>query len=113
LLLLAGLLLGWVGLRWRLGRGLVTEGGTWGCGYAAPTPRMQYTASSFAQMIVGLFAWALRPRTHKPGDLPLFPQQTSFHSHVPDTVLDEVVLPAFHFGARLLSWFRVFQQGSI
>src|SRR5262249_8510977 len=26
---------------------------TWDCGYAAPTPRMQYTASSFGQMIVG------------------------------------------------------------
>jgi hypothetical protein len=28
-------------------------------------------------------------------------------------VLDEAVLPAFHFGARLLSRFRVLHQGSI
>ena len=76
-------------------------------------PRMQYTSSSFAQMLVGLFAWALRPRTHSPAVVPLFPQQTDFHSDVPDTVLDEAVLPTFRFGAWLFSWFRVFQQGSI
>ena len=29
---------------------------TWDCGYAAPTTRMQYTSSSFADMVVGLFA---------------------------------------------------------
>ena len=49
----------------------------------------------------------------QPKDLPLFPQKTAFHSEVPDTVLDEAVLPAFRFGAWLFSWFRVFQQGSI
>ena len=36
--------------------------GTWDCGYARPTSRMQYTASSFAQMIVGMFGWVLRPQ---------------------------------------------------
>ncbi len=76
-------------------------------------PRMQYTSSSFAQMLVGLFGWALRPRTRRPKDLPLFPQKTEFHSEVPDTVLDEAVLPTFRFAAWLFSWLRVFQQGSI
>ncbi len=74
---------------------------------------MQYTSSSFAQMLVGMFGWVLRPRTHQPQDLPLFPREAHFHSEVPDTVLDEVVLPAFRFGAWLFSWFRVFQQGNI
>jgi hydrogenase-4 component B len=97
----------------RLRRAVVTTDTTWGCGYVAPTPRMQYTSSSFAQMLVGLFAWALRPRTHKPRDLPLFPEKSAFHSEVPDAVLDEAVLPAFRFGAWLLSCLRVFQQGSI
>jgi hydrogenase-4 component B len=86
---------------------------TWGCGYIVPTPRMQYTSSSFAQMLVGLFSWALRPRIHRPKDLPLFPTQTDFHTAIDDTVLDDAVLPAFRFGARLTLWFRVFQQGSI
>jgi hypothetical protein len=94
-------------------RGPVEKGATWGCGYVAPTPRMQYTSSSFAQMIVGLFAWALPPRTARPQKLALFPKSASFHSETPDTVLDRAVLPAFRFSAWLFSWFRVFHQGSI
>jgi hydrogenase-4 component B len=98
---------------WRVRHSVVSRDTTWGCGYAAPTARMQYTSSSFAQILVGLFGWALRPRGGKPRNLALFPHATAFHSEVPDTVLDEAVLPAFRFGAWLFSWFRVFQQGSI
>jgi hypothetical protein len=32
---------------------------------------------------------------------------------VPDTVLDEAVLPAFHFGAWLFSLLRAFQRGNV
>ena len=60
LLLLLLLGLGCVVLRQRLGAGELATGITWSCGYAAPTARMQYTASSFAQMLVGLFGWALQ-----------------------------------------------------
>jgi hydrogenase-4 component B len=74
---------------------------------------MQYTSSSFAQMLVGLFGWALRPHTRKPRNLPLFPGKINFHSEVVDPVLDEAVLPAFRLGAWLFTWFRVFQQGSV
>jgi hypothetical protein len=64
---------------WKLlQRGAVEAGPTWGCGYAAPSSRMQYTSSSFAQMLVGLFGWALRPKRRQPVDLPLFPQAASF-----------------------------------
>jgi hydrogenase-4 component B len=113
LLLVAALLAGGAVLWMCLRHGVVEKAATWGCGYIAPTPRMQYTSSSFAQILVGLFAWALRPRTHKPNTLPLFLQRTDFHSEVPDTVLDEAVLPTFRFSARLFSRFRVFQQGSV
>jgi hydrogenase-4 component B len=97
----------------RLRRNPIAAGATWGCGYAAPSPRMQYTSSSFAEMLVGLFAWALRPRTHEPEDLALFPAPSHFHSEVPDTVLDRGVLPLFRFGAGLSAYFRVLQRGSI
>ena len=33
----------------------VEQSVTWGCGYAQPTPRIQYTASSFAQPLTDLF----------------------------------------------------------
>jgi len=107
LLALGGIL--WLRLRYSI----VTKAGTWACGYVAPTPRMQYTSSSFAQMLVWLFGWALRPRSVEPGKMSLFPEKTVFHSEVPDLVLDEAVLPAFRVGAWLFSGFRVFQQGNI
>jgi hydrogenase-4 component B len=112
ILLLAGLSASGVWLWSRQRSGHVEWRPTWGCGYAAPTTRMQYSSSSFAQMVVALFAWGLRPRVLKPGNLPLFPAATRFHSEVPDLVLDEAVLPTVRFGAWLLSWFRVLQQGS-
>ena len=57
----------------------------------------------------GCFA---RGRTGQ-NELPLFPRKADFHSEVPDAVLDEAVLPSFHFTAWLFSVFRVFQQGNI
>jgi len=68
--------------------------GTWDCGYAAPTPRMQYTASSFAQMLVGTFTWALRPEVKRPELGGAFPTASRFHSEVPDAVLDRLLVPA-------------------
>jgi hydrogenase-4 component B len=113
MLLTGGLLMGGALLWLRLRHSVVAKTATWGCGYVAPTSRMQYTASSFAEILVSLFGWALRPRARKPEKLPLFPGKTDFHSEVPDAVLEEAVLPAFRFGVRLNAWFRVFQQGSI
>jgi hydrogenase-4 component B len=100
-------------LWWLVGRSPAAASPTWGCGYAAPEASMQYTSSSFAQMLVKLFGWALRPRMHKPPEMGLFPQQADFHSDVPDTVLDEAVQPFFHHAAGLFARFRIFQAGSI
>jgi hydrogenase-4 component B len=86
---------------------------TWGCGYAAPTSRMQYTSSSFAQMLVEMFAWALRPKKREPQIQGIFPAGSQFHSDVGDTVLEQAVWPATRFFVRASTWFRVFQQGSI
>jgi len=86
---------------------------TWDCGYAAPTARMQYTSSSFAQMLVGCFAWVLRPRVHAPSEQALFSRPTQFRSHVPDIVLDGALRPSFRFGAKITSSFRFLQAGSI
>ena len=97
----------------RLRGSVVDKNSTWGCGFVAPTPRIQYTSSSFAEMLVNLFGWALRPRTQRPKVVALFPQRTDFQSEVFDPVLDEAVLPTFRFVADKFSWFRVFQQGRI
>ena len=85
--------------------------GTWDCGYARPTPRMQYTSSSFAQMIVTMFAWVLRPHTHWPKIEGLFARRTMMRSHVDDPILDRVLVPTGRTTEGGLRWFHRFQQG--
>ncbi len=92
---------------------LVESTGTWGCGYAAPTARMQYTGSSLAELLVGLFAWALRPKEKITRVEGLFPQPASYASEIHDVALDDVMLPASRRFADWLYWFRWAQQGSI
>ena len=84
---------------------------TWDCGYAAPTPRMQYTASSFARGLVGFFAWAMPPVVHAPRPFPLFPSAATFESHVPDTVLDRALLPVLRGARWVLGFARYIQHG--
>jgi hydrogenase-4 component B len=109
------LLLGAVALllRRRLASAAPTAGPTWDCGYARPTARMQYTASSFARGPVGYFGWALRPRSTGAPVTKLFPVTASFESHVPDTVLDRAIVPAFRAGAWAARKGRILQQGRI
>lgn len=84
---------------------------TWDCGYAAPTARMQYTASSTARGVVGLFGWVMRPVIHAPRPFTLFPFAAAFESHVPDTVLDRALLPALRGARWVLGFARYFQHG--
>jgi hydrogenase-4 component B len=111
--LVVTLVLGAGFLRRRIRASELASGGTWDCGYAASSPSMQYTSSSFAEMLVKLFAWVLRPKVHATVDRSLFAREGEFHSHVPDTVLDGALLPSFRGVAWLFSWFRFLQRGSI
>jgi hydrogenase-4 component B len=113
-LTLVGLLLA-IGALWglRLRRSRVGAAGTWDCGYAAPTPHMQYTASSFAQMLGVFFVWVLRPQVHASGKQTVFPGPAHFRSHVKDVVLDEILRPLYQIGVRITTAFRYFQGGNI
>ena len=86
---------------------------TWDCGYAAPTARMQYTSSSFAHGLVSLYGWALRPKIHRPSLGGPFASAATFSSHVPDVVLDRLLVPAAQSTSRGLGWFRWVQRGSV
>jgi hydrogenase-4 component B len=97
----------------RLKSAPVGESGTWDCGYAAPSSTMQYTASSFAEMLVRIFSSILRPEQHKPAINTLFPASDSFHSHVPEVVLEKGILPFFIAVDRQLAIVRRFQNGQL
>lgn len=100
-------------LWWRVKSNGLSRAGTWDCGYAAPTPRMQYTAGSFAGIITGWFTWILRPQKHShPPEGPL-PARASFDEHTPETVLEHVVEPAGLLVMRVSAAVRRLQHGRL
>jgi hydrogenase-4 component B len=112
-LMLIGILALAVWLLRRQTAGQATVAPTWGCGYAFPTGRMQYTASSFAEMLTGLFRWGLRPERHGGEVATNFPGPAEFASHTPDSVLDRLLLPACRGSARVCTWVRARLQHGI
>jgi hydrogenase-4 component B len=99
-------------VRRRLHRRPGEQTGTWDCGYVAPGPTMQYSSSSFAQTLVGIFSWALRPKVSNPNTRGLFPGKGAFTSHVDDLVLDSILIPAAEIGSRAAKRLRWLQRGS-
>jgi len=78
---------------------------TWGCGYARPTPRMQYTAASFAAPLVVAFGSVAGVHvTREPGH---------FHTHATDVVLDRVVFPLWTTVRTWALTVRPMQQGRL
>jgi len=86
---------------------------TWDCGYAAPTARMQYTASSFGTTLVWLFGWLVQPRRTRPAIATPHPPPTHHDERVPDLVLDRLIVPTARRADRYLSRLRVLQQGRL
>ena len=110
LMLVAGL--AW--LRRRLLRGrTVAEAVTWDCGYAQPSARMQYTASSFAQPLTALFAPLLRTRRTLAAPKGYFPRAASLSTTTPDAARVALFEPVFSGAGWVLARMRWLQQGRI
>ena len=106
-------LVAWVFLWRRVRQNGVTRAVTWDCGYAAPTPRMQYTAGSFAGIITGWFEWILRPRRHVEPPAGPFPQKAGFSEHTPETVLELVIEPVGNVVLAVADSARRLQHGRL
>jgi formate hydrogenlyase subunit 3/multisubunit Na+/H+ antiporter MnhD subunit len=101
-----------------LRRGLLTgrrveQSTTWGCGYAQPTSRIQYTASSFAQPLTDLFKPLLgtRKRILKPQGI--FPPEAALETMTPDISNEEMYRPMFERAEAWLSRLRWLQHGNV
>jgi NADH:ubiquinone oxidoreductase subunit 5 (subunit L)/multisubunit Na+/H+ antiporter MnhA subunit len=86
---------------------------TWGCGFTRPTPRMQYTGSSFAEALVLRFGWVFFPRARVLPPRGFFPAGAAFRSSVPDTVLDVGMLPFLKTAARAVERARALVGGVV
>jgi len=86
---------------------------TWDCGYAQPSPRMQYTASSFAQPIAVFFRVLFRPHLQfqKPGGI--FPGPSSFAVQIADFAERIFFQPLFSQCDRIFGFIRKIQKGRV
>jgi NADH:ubiquinone oxidoreductase subunit 5 (subunit L)/multisubunit Na+/H+ antiporter MnhA subunit len=91
----------------------VSGAATWGCGYAAPGPRMQYTAASFAEPILALFAPVIHSRVDEEGPAGYFPARAHREEHPGDMAGERLVLPATRLVVRALSRVHAIQQGRL
>jgi hydrogenase-4 component B len=91
----------------------VGTAGTWDCGYAAPTARMQYTSSSFAEPLTQLFQVVLRTRRREPLLAEPFPAHATFGTDTPDTCMEGVYRPAFKGIEQIALYLRWLQHGNI
>ncbi len=113
LVLLTFILGGAAWLHTRLSPSAATSVPTWGCGYQAPTGRMQYSASSFAGMLVALFAVILHPEQHRSDLRGPFPAATRFASHLPETTLERLYLPLLTWANGKCGTLRRLQHGQL
>jgi NADH:ubiquinone oxidoreductase subunit 5 (subunit L)/multisubunit Na+/H+ antiporter MnhA subunit len=95
----------WVGRYFIVRRRSIRNDETWACGFAHPSPRMQYTASSFAAPLLSIFGALSGVREHRGA--------TVFHTTVDDLVLDRVALPWWERVHRVALRLRPIQQGRL
>ena len=91
----------------------VRQEGTWDCGYVKPDARMQYTASSYAQPLTGMFHAVLGGKTEGVPVSGSFPSGARFSSETPDTFLRLIFRPAFAAAGAALSRLRWLQHGRL
>lgn len=93
---------------------VATRDETWACGYVAPGARMQYTASSFGELLVErlLPAW-LRPRVRREAPPGAFPDAASWSARHEDPLTRAVYEPFLLRWGDRFARLRWLQQGQL
>ena len=88
---------------------------TWGCGYIAPTSRMQYTGKSFSKPLAKLFSFITgeQKKYSKIESNEIFPSGRNYQSNYPEffekNILDKASNQLLHF----LNRFRFIHNGQV
>jgi NADH:ubiquinone oxidoreductase subunit 5 (subunit L)/multisubunit Na+/H+ antiporter MnhA subunit len=97
-----------------LARRDVSASSTWGCGFSASSPRVQYGAAAYSELAIrALVPVVLRPRASVAPPAGPFPAPSRFSLSSDDPASARVFAPAF---ARVGEWFarlRRFQQARL
>lgn len=99
---------------WWKRRAVSSADATWGCGYAAPSVRMQYTGRSFSEMLVArvLPRW-LRPKRSLAAPKGLFPGRSGLATQYVDPVNRSLYQPFFRWLPERCARLRWVQQGKL
>jgi hydrogenase-4 component B len=103
---------------WILVRATIVKRGiaadtTWGCGYLAPTPRMQYTGVAFSEFWASLTHGLSRCIIRKPVLVGIAPQPEPFSSIPEETILERIIRPLFELAGIACAFIRRLQHGQL
>jgi len=99
--------------RWLLRGREIRTAPTWGCGYAAPGPRMQYTATSFSDPILEPFASLLPKHVRSEGPEGFFPERARHEEHLGDLAGERILVPVARRVVYFLGRVRILQHGKL
>jgi hydrogenase-4 component B len=87
---------------------------TWGCGYLAPTARMQYTGTSFSELAISFLGVFVDPDRSRPQFATAFAATGArFYYTVTETVLERILTPIFKWAGFGFSYLRKVQHGQL
>ncbi len=85
---------------------------TWSCGYQANNNKMQYTASSFASILLNIFAPFINYKIKKNNNNYIIPQKSVYKSQSNDIIETFIINPLIIFIKKLLNIFSWIQSGN-
>ncbi|MBQ4330074.1 MAG: hypothetical protein IJC27_10160 [Lentisphaeria bacterium] len=86
---------------------------TWDCGYAKPSAKMEYTATSFSRSIVDFFGFLLRPERKTVPVKEVFPENASIEENIEDGGISRFWQPVFSLFGKAADKIHVLQSGSL
>jgi len=98
-------------LRQRLSSLPTARAATWGCGFLAPTARMQYGGSSFSEILTTLTSGIVRTRLQLPRISGFAPQPASLTVFPEETILGRMIMPFLTLSGICFTFLRRLQHG--
>lgn len=86
---------------------------TWGCGYDRGNERMQYTASSYADLFISTLKPMFKRIAHIKKPKELFPKDAYYEMEIEDLEEAYIVKPLIKLDEKLLSRFERIQNGNM
>jgi hydrogenase-4 component B len=106
LYLILSILILWGIRKWALRKRGSADSSTWGCGYTAPTPKIQYTGSSFSKTYSQLFGLLFQIDKKEKVVDGIFPTRAHLETHTYDKIekwlIDYSTINLRHFLGRFL-----------